>query len=90
MTTRTCKVCGEPKPLDRYHFQSQVKGGKRYFVHQCLDCYNAMRRQLYQSDSVYRHKCDMRVARWQAQHPEYMRDYHRTYQRKVKRHDTNL
>ena len=54
MVTRTCKKCGETKPLDNGHFAYNRK--RDYFEQHCKKCVSARARVRYHSDPDYREK----------------------------------
>jgi 5-methylcytosine-specific restriction endonuclease McrA len=69
---KTCKSCGESKPLDEYHNEKRGKYGKRSV---CKVCYNAKSKAYRESPQgqattkAYREK-------WYEENPDYNRRYY--------------
>jgi hypothetical protein len=70
---KTCKVCGEVKPLDEFYKMAQMRDGHR---NDCKACNLAAKAARYRSDPE---PTKARVRKWQADNRERVREWHRLY-----------
>lgn len=69
LLAKTCTICGETKPLDRYYSRGDRKGLRA----ECKDCNRATRAVWYQE---HKDEQKQRVSSWMKRNPEKRRAYH--------------
>lgn len=75
--TKKCTKCGEEKPLAQFSKQNGTKDGLKY---SCKICNSKIAKDRY---SVHKEDHIEKVRKWQAEHPEQVREYKRAYKEKL-------
>lgn len=70
---KTCKGCGETKPLSEFYKHAGCKDGT---VGECKDCYHRKQRE-YQQRPEYKKRHKLVSRRWEINHPEQRREIQR-------------
>lgn len=64
---KSCRICGECKPLDAFHRDSGMADGRRS---ECRACYRELAAERYRNLPGFRDRAIARVQRWRIENPE--------------------
>ena len=76
---KTCKKCGQMKPIDRFYKAAGTKDGHRG---ECIDCAKVIRRTWYDAN---KDKAVEAARRWQQRNPERTAAYQEEYRKRPDR-----
>ncbi len=80
---KTCKVCGETKPLEDFYQMAEMRDGHR---NDCKACNLAAKAQRYGADPE---PAKERVRQWQRENPDRVNEYRRRYNASTERKAAN-
>ena len=75
---KICTKCKESLPLSEFRKQSSTKDGLKYY---CKRCDNQSAKKYYEKN---KNKIISKVTEWQKENPEKVKDYKKTYYKKIK------
>jgi hypothetical protein len=90
--SKTCRKCGEAKPLSAFHREKRVKDGRKSTCAECGRKASAEWRESNRDHLTTYHKEDAQRRKtyqreWRAANPDKIRAYRQTYQSKADTHD---
>jgi len=73
---KTCRLCGEDKPVDEFHRASGTRDGRRG---ECKQCFRQLWKSRYEADPERRSRAVARAKAWQERNPEKHAEIQRRY-----------
>jgi len=73
---KTCRLCGEDKPVEQFHRATGTRDGRRG---ECKTCFRELWKARYEADPERRRRAVLRAKAWQERNPERYAEIQRRY-----------